>query len=70
MRAALLATAKDPNPTREIFSPFLSAPSVAPINPSKALLASAFDSPDFDEMASINSDLFIVNLFFGSTIFS
>ena len=61
--AALLETEKDPNPTREILSPFLNAQVVYFTNQSNALLASDFDNPASDAIASINSALLIVLVF-------
>ena len=55
-----LDTEKDPNPTKATLFPLERELEVAPINASNALLESAFESPDPDAIASINSALFIV----------
>jgi len=59
VRAALFEMLKVPKPTRAILSPFLRAEEVELTKPSRARLASAFDRPELEAIASISSALFM-----------
>ena len=59
VRAALCTTEKVPKPIRDMESPFLSAPSIAPVQALRALSESALLSPASAAIASTSSDLVI-----------
>jgi hypothetical protein len=61
--AALLEIDQDPKPTKETLPPFCNVPSTLPKNDYKANLAAALVIPAAAAIASINSDLFIIDSF-------
>src|SRR5690606_21126508 len=58
--ALLLEVEKVPKPTKDTFPPFFKDEVTFDVNESKAFFAAAFEIPASAAIASINSDLFII----------